>query len=232
MKILRNLCGLIKEVSDALIINQIMFTKLDFMFAKGEYANKTNSKIAKLSDNTLKLIKAKHPLIDRDKVVSNNFCLSNEGKKVLIISGPNTGGKSVALKTVGILSYMNQCGLMIPVVGEAILPVFDNIYVDIGDNQSIISSLSTFSSHISNIAYILNNITNKSAVDKMKNEYDCKDDKLMILSMFLFPYGLYFFYKNRNDEPLRSSSALGGAFLGIIIICIFITFFLVGSLLG
>ena len=78
----------------------------------------------------------------------------------------------------------------------------------------------------------VNNITNKAAVDKMKNEYDCKDDKLMILSMFLFPYGLYFFYKNRNDEPLRSSSALGGAFLGLIIICIFITFFLVGSLLG
>ena len=82
----------------------------------------------------------------------------------MIISGPNTGGKSVALKTVGILSYMNQCGLAIPVEKEAILPVFDNIYVDIGDNQSIISSLSTFSSHISNIAFILNNITNKSLV--------------------------------------------------------------------
>ena len=80
-------------------------------------------------DNTLKLIGAKHPLIDKEKIVSNDFSLSEATKKILIISGPNTGGKSVALKTVGILSYMNQCGLAIPVDGEAILPVFDNIFV-------------------------------------------------------------------------------------------------------
>lgn len=162
-KILRELSGLVFNYSSELNDNFTSLLELDFMFAKGEYSNKTDSKIAVLSDNVLKLIKAKHPLIEKEKVVSNDFCLSTEDKKVLIISGPNTGGKSVALKTVGILSYMNQCGLAIP-VKEAVLPVFDNIYVDIGDNQSIISSLSTFSSHISNISYILNNITDKSLV--------------------------------------------------------------------
>lgn len=162
-KILRFLSGLVLNYSSELNDNFTSLLELDFMFAKGEYCNKTESKIATLSDGELKLIEAKHPLIEKEKVVSNNFYLSDNDKKVLIISGPNTGGKSVALKTVGILSYMNQCGLAIP-VKEAILPVFDNIYVDIGDNQSIIFSLSTFSSHISNISYILNHITNKSLV--------------------------------------------------------------------
>ena len=78
----------------------------------------------------------------------------------------------------------------------------------------------------------VNNVTNKEAVDKMKNEYDCKDNNLMILSMLLFPYGLYFYYKNKDDEPLRSFSALGGAFLGIIAICIIVTVILLISLFG
>lgn len=163
-RILRELSGLVWKYSSEINDNFTSLLELDFMFAKGEYGNNSDAKIATLSDNTLKLIGAKHPLIDKDKVISNDFYLSEYTKKILIISGPNTGGKSVALKTVGILAYMNQCGLAIPVEKEAILPVFDNIYVDIGDNQSIISSLSTFSSHISNIAYILNNITSKSLV--------------------------------------------------------------------
>ena len=163
-RILRELSGLVWKYSSEINDNFTSLIELDFMFAKGEYSNNIEGKIATLSEDTLKLIGAKHPLIDKNKVVSNDFSLSSDDKKILIISGPNTGGKSVALKTVGILSYMNQCGLAIPVEKEAILPVFDNIYVDIGDNQSIISSLSTFSSHISNIAFILNNITNKSLV--------------------------------------------------------------------
>lgn len=163
-RILRELSGLVWKYSSEINDNFTSLIELDFMFAKGEYSNNIEGKIATLSEDTLKLIGAKHPLIDKNKVVSNDFSLSSDDKKILIISGPNTGGKSVALKTVGILSYMNQCGLAIPVEKEAILPVFDNIYVDIGDNQSIISSLSTFSSHISNIAFILNSITNKSLV--------------------------------------------------------------------
>lgn len=184
-RILRELSGLVYKYSNELNDNFSSLLELDFMFAKGEYGNNLDGKIATLSDNTLKLIGAKHPLIDKDKIVSNDFYLSEETKKILIISGPNTGGKSVALKTVGILSYMNQCGLMIPVLGEAILPVFDNVYVDIGDNQSIISSLSTFSSHISNIAYILNNITSKSLVllDEVGAGTDPKEGEALAMSI-------------------------------------------------
>ena len=164
LRILQELTKLVSKYSNEITINFNSLLELDYMFAKGFYCNDINGKIATLIENTLKLIKAKHPLLDKSKVVSNDFYLSDDYKKVLIISGPNTGGKSVALKTVGVLAYMNQCGLAIPVEGDAILPIFDNIYVDIGDNQSIVSSLSTFSSHISNIAHILNNITNKSLV--------------------------------------------------------------------
>ena len=78
----------------------------------------------------------------------------------------------------------------------------------------------------------VNGITNKAAVDKMKNEYDCKDNRLMWLSMVLFPYGLLFYFKNKEEQPMRASSALGGAFMGIIIVCCFVTAFLLGSLLG
>lgn len=185
LRILMELSKLVAKYSNEIIVNFDSLLELDFMFAKGEYGNNIGAKVAKLSDNTLKLIKAKHPLIDKDKVVSNDFYLSDDTKKVLIISGPNTGGKSVALKTVGILSYMNQCGLALSVDGEAILPVFDNIYVDIGDNQSIISSLSTFSSHISNIAYILNYITAESLVllDEVGAGTDPKEGEALAMAI-------------------------------------------------
>lgn len=185
LRILTELSKLVCKYSDEIKMNFECLLELDFMFAKGEYANNINAKVAILSEGDLKLIKAKHPLIDEEKIVSNDFCLSNDSKKVLIISGPNTGGKSVALKTVGILSYMNQCGLAIPVDGEAILPVFDNIYVDIGDNQSIISSLSTFSSHISNIAFILKNVTDRSLVllDEVGAGTDPKEGEALAMSI-------------------------------------------------
>lgn len=164
LRILTELSRLVCKYANEIKTNFECLLELDYMFAKGEYCNNIEGKIACIQENTVKLIKARHPLIDKNKVVCNDFYLSDDTKKILIISGPNTGGKSVALKTVGILAYMNQCGLAIPVKGEAILPIFDNIYVDIGDNQSIVSSLSTFSSHISNIASILNSITNNSLV--------------------------------------------------------------------
>lgn len=184
-RILRELSGLVWKYAQEMNDNFTSLLELDFMFAKGAYGNSMNAKIATLSEDELKLIGAKHPLIDKEKVVSNDFELSDNGKKILIISGPNTGGKSVALKTVGILSYMNQCGLMIPVNGEAILPVFDNIYVDIGDNQSIVSSLSTFSSHIYNISYILDNITDKSLVllDEVGAGTDPKEGEALAMAI-------------------------------------------------
>ena len=184
-RILTELSKLVSKYSSEINVNFSSLLELDFMFAKGWYCKDIDGKIASLSEDTIKLIKAKHPLIDKDKVVSNDFYLSGDYKKVLIISGPNTGGKSVALKTVGLLSYMNQCGLAIPVDGEAMLPLFDNIYVDIGDNQSVISSLSTFSSHISNISYILRNITNKSLVllDEVGAGTDPKEGEALAMAI-------------------------------------------------
>lgn len=184
-RILTELSKLVSKYSNEISTNFYSLLELDFMFSKGAFCNEINGKIASISEDTIKLMKAKHPLIDKEKVVSNDFYLSDDYKKVLIISGPNTGGKSVALKTVGLLSYMNQCGLAIPVDGEAVLPIFDNIYVDIGDNQSVVSSLSTFSSHISNISYILKHITSKSLVllDEVGAGTDPKEGEALAMAI-------------------------------------------------
>lgn len=162
-RILTYLSQYVVSYKEEVITNFNALLDLDYIFAKAKYGNRINGKIATI-DNQVKLIKARHPLIDKDKVVSNNFLLNEEREKIIVISGPNTGGKSVALKTLGLLAFMNQCGLMISVDGEAILPIFDNIYLDLGDNQSIASSLSTFSSHILNISSILDNASSSSLV--------------------------------------------------------------------
>ena len=162
-RILTYLSQYVATYKGEIINNFSALLEIDFIFSKAKYGNRINGKRAIISDE-VKLTSARHPLIDKDKVVSNNFNLSSKDKKIIVISGPNTGGKSVALKTLGLLSYMNQCGLLVSVDGEAKLPIFDNIYLDLGDNQSIISSLSTFSSHILNISNILNSATKDSLV--------------------------------------------------------------------
>lgn len=162
-RILTYLSQYVATYKEEIVINFDGLLEMDFVLAKAKYGNRLNAKRAVIGDE-VKLIKARHPLIDKNKVVSNNFILSKDKEKIIVISGPNTGGKSVALKTLGILAYMNQCGLMISVDGEAILPIFDDIYLDLGDNQSISESLSTFSSHILNISNILNNCSENSLV--------------------------------------------------------------------
>lgn len=162
-RILTYLSQYVSSYKEDIAKNFSALLELDFIIAKAKYGNRIDGKIATIGDR-VKLNGARHPLIDKEKVVSNNFSLSKDKQKIIVISGPNTGGKSVALKTLGLLSYMNQCGLMISVDGEAILPIFDQIYLDLGDNQSITSSLSTFSSHILNIANILNNCNQSSLV--------------------------------------------------------------------
>lgn len=207
LRILKELSSLVWKYSSEVSDNFTSLLELDFMFAKGEFGNSYKGKIAILSDDTLKLIGARHPLIDQAKVISNDFFLSKDSKKILIISGPNTGGKSVALKTVGIISYMNQCGLMIPVEKDAILPVFDNIFVDIGDNQSIISSLSTFSSHVSNIANILNSISNKSLVllDEVGAGTDPKEGEALAMAIIDYCHNVdCFLLSSTHYENLKT----------------------------
>jgi DNA mismatch repair protein MutS2 len=137
---------------------------LDFIFAKAKYS-KDFDMIEPIINNNKKieLLNAWHPLIDINKVVKNDFVVG-EGYTSLVITGPNTGGKTVALKTIGLLCAMALSGMHIPAKENSTICIFDNIYADIGDEQSILNDLSTFSSHMKNIAGIINSVTENSLV--------------------------------------------------------------------
>lgn len=162
-RILMQLSNMVKNFKIQFDFNQKLLEELDFLFAKGQYGVQYHCCIPTISNNYDKLFlqDARHPLIDQTKVVSNTIYLNQQ--KMLLITGSNTGGKSVLLKTVGLLSLMALCGLPIP-VNEAVIPFFDEILVDLGDEQSIEQSLSTFSSHIKRIIDILNSASKKSLV--------------------------------------------------------------------
>lgn len=137
---------------------------LNLYFAKSNLGISMNGTVPEISDDgVIVLNKARHPLIDKEKVVPIDFSLGID-YDVMIITGPNTGGKTVILKTVGLLTLMTMCGLMIPASDGSRISVFKHILVDIGDNQSIENSLSTFSSHINRVIDILNTADNKSLV--------------------------------------------------------------------
>ena len=138
--------------------------KLDFIFAKAKYAKSINGTIPNISDNKkFNLKNARHPLIDSSKCVANNIYIDDD-TSILLITGPNTGGKTVTLKTVGLLTLMACSGLAIPVSENSEIYVFDKIFADIGDDQSISDSVSTFSSHMINIVDIIKNATPNSLV--------------------------------------------------------------------
>ena len=138
--------------------------KLDFIFAKAKYSRAINANTPDISEKKeIYLKNARHPLIDADKVVPITLSLGKEFSS-LVITGPNTGGKTVTLKTIGLLSCMACSGLNIPVDAHSSIYVFDQIFADIGDDQSISDSLSTFSSHLKNIVQITKNATANSLI--------------------------------------------------------------------
>lgn len=138
--------------------------ELDLYFAKARLASKMNASVPNLSDDgKVRLSKARHPLIDKNKIVPIDIALGYD-YDVLVITGPNTGGKTVALKTIGLLTLMAMCGLMIPAGESSSVSVFENVFADIGDEQSIEQSLSTFSSHINNTIKILEKTDDRSLV--------------------------------------------------------------------
>ena len=163
-KILRELTVKISFRAEELKTFHKTIIELECLRARARYSSATKGYFAKNTDETeecLVLKKARHPLLK--KAVPINIEMNN-GTRTLIITGPNTGGKTVALKTLGLLSMMNQSGLALPLEEGSSLPVFDGVFADIGDEQSIDQSLSTFSAHITNISAITTYATEKSLV--------------------------------------------------------------------
>lgn len=184
-RILRMLSSDVADDADILLNNQKWISELDIMFAKGQYGKSINGQIAEMvNEPTIVFKHARHPLIDKKKVVANDVVLGGENHKILLISGPNTGGKTVYLKLTGLLVLMSQAGIPIPVDGEAKLSLFNNIFVDIGDEQSIEQSLSTFSSHMEKIISMVDEVDDKSLVilDELGGGTDPKEGESIAMA--------------------------------------------------
>lgn len=184
-QILKNLSLLVNSIAENLLKNYESLVKLDLIFAKANYALKNNMTRPILNDRGyINIKKGAHPLIDSSVVVKNDVVLGDK-YQTIIITGPNTGGKTVLLKMVGLCTLMMQSGLFVPCDEKSELNVFDNVFSDIGDEQSIEQSLSTFSSHMTNVASIVDRLTYNSLVllDEVGSGTDPKEGASLAISI-------------------------------------------------
>ncbi|WP_251516197.1 MULTISPECIES: endonuclease MutS2 [Staphylococcus] len=163
-RILTEITALVAENAEECLTSESIMGQIDFLTAKSRYARDIKgTKPQFTEERSVYLPKAFHPLLDQETVVANTIEFA-EDVNTVIITGPNTGGKTVTLKTLGLIIIMAQSGLLIPTLDGSKLGVFDNVYCDIGDEQSIEQSLSTFSSHMKNIVEILQDANKQSII--------------------------------------------------------------------
>lgn len=191
-KILQKLSSLFFEITDSIKNDINLIGIIDFIFAKAKYSNSINASQPTIgNEKFINLIDAWHPLLDQNSAIKNTISIGNNYTS-LIITGPNTGGKTVTLKTTGLLCLMALSGLHIPAKENSYIYFFDNIFTDIGDEQSISASLSTFSSHMSNISYILEETTKDSFVllDELGSGTDPLEGSALAISILEYLHSI------------------------------------------
>ncbi|MFA6801392.1 MAG: endonuclease MutS2 [Acholeplasmataceae bacterium] len=162
--ILRSVSHEIQKEEESLLNNLNIFVNLDFIQSKALYAKEIDGHVPHINrDGKTVLVKAKHPLLNQETAVPISLKIDQQ-YKILLITGPNTGGKTVALKTLGLLTVMTQSGILIPASEQSEIAVFNQIFADIGDEQSIEQSLSTFSSHLTKIIQMLKDVDNQTLI--------------------------------------------------------------------
>mgnify|MGYP000878488607 CR=1 FL=1 len=186
INILRNIGQEIDVFYNELLLSYETILDLDIIFGKANYAIKINANKTIINkDGIVDLLNARHPLLNVANVVSNNIAIGKDYQGI-IITGPNTGGKTVLLKTLGLLSIMVRAGMLLPVDSNSNIMIFDNVFSDIGDEQSIDQNLSTFSSHLKNVIEIINLVTPNSLVllDELGSGTDPVEGSSLAISIF------------------------------------------------